>query len=243
MANICPQFTANGARDDVDREKGEDRKRPKNSHQPRDHGRDRSRFRDDKPGPRVEKSGQRPVAVADVDILAAGLRLHRSQFGISERAEKREQSAHHPCQINQLGRAHGLHHFRGHEKNSAADDRAHDHRGGVAHPQVAGEFRTRRRGPRDIMCDIMRDISHVGRWSIREDRQGLRAILAAASQAPGTESSGRIELYRCWFRRHRGLADRFGRQGEFTSSVPMRSFKRSRTPTRRDLALTGTSSD
>ena len=117
--------------EDVGGEKSEDGKRTQNSHQPRDHRRNRSRLGNDKPRPRVEKRGQRSVSVADIDVFAAGLRLHRPELGISERAEKRQYPAHHPRQIYQLGRAHGLHHLGRDKKNSAADDGPDNHRRGV----------------------------------------------------------------------------------------------------------------
>ena len=105
----------------------------------RGHGR---RFRDDEPGPGVEKAAQRTVGVADINIFSARLRLHGAKFGIGERAKKRKQPAHQPRQIHQLRRAHGLHHLGGNQKNSAADDRPHNHGRGVADAQVAGQLGT-----------------------------------------------------------------------------------------------------
>jgi hypothetical protein len=119
---------------------------------------DRSWLGDHEPRPGIEKPGPGPVGVADVDVLSAGLRFHRAQFGVSERAEERKQSADHPRKVDELGRAHGLHHLGGHEKNSAADNRPDNHRGGVAHAQIAREFRTRSSQMRDLMCAL----SHVG---------------------------------------------------------------------------------
>ncbi len=92
--------------------------------------RNRSRLRDEKPCPRVKKSSQGAVTIADVNIFATRLRLHGAQFGVSQCSKERKQSAHQPGQINQLGRAGSLHHLGGNQKDSAADNGAdHDRRG------------------------------------------------------------------------------------------------------------------
>ena len=119
-------------RDNVRGEERKDRERAENANQS---GRDRGyrcRLGDDEPRPGIEKASQGSVSVADINIFAAGLRLHGAQFGVGERAKKRQQPAHQPRQIHQLGGTYRLHHLGGNEKNSAADDCAHDHRGGVA---------------------------------------------------------------------------------------------------------------
>ena len=92
---------------------------------------------DQEPGPGVQKSHQPAVGVADVNIFAARLRLHRAQFGVSHGAEKREKATHDPRQINQLGRSYRLHHLGGNQEDAAADDGAHHHRAGMAHAQLA----------------------------------------------------------------------------------------------------------
>jgi hypothetical protein len=51
----------------------------------------------------VEKSGQRPEGIADVDIFTPGLRLHRAEFGVGGCAEERKQAADQPCQVDELG--------------------------------------------------------------------------------------------------------------------------------------------
>ncbi len=102
----------------------------------------RRRFRDYEPCPAVEKTTQRTVSVAHVNVLAASLRLHGTQLSVGKRTKERQQAAHEPCQINQFGRPHSLHHLGGNKKDSAADDRSHHHGGGVAHAKIAGEFRT-----------------------------------------------------------------------------------------------------
>src|SRR6202020_220171 len=101
---------------------------------------DRAGLSDNEPGPGVEKSGHGAVAVADVDVFSAGLRLHGAEFGVSECTEKREQAAYEPGEIYELRRAYRLHHFRRNKEDTAADDRAHDDGGGLAYPEVAREF-------------------------------------------------------------------------------------------------------
>jgi hypothetical protein len=90
-------------------------------------------FGDDEPRPGIEEAAHRSVGVADVNIFAAGLRLHGSKFGVGERAEKRKKSAHQPCQIDQLGRTDRLHHFSWNQEYPAADDRAYDYSRSVAY--------------------------------------------------------------------------------------------------------------
>ena len=136
---LSPGYGERGG-DDVGREKRKDWKRSQNPHQSGDHGGDRCRLGDHKPSPGIEKAAERAVGIAHIHILSAGLRLHRAKFGISERAKKRQQPAHEPRQIHELGRADRLHHFRGNQKNSAADDGSDDHGGGVADAQVAGKL-------------------------------------------------------------------------------------------------------
>src|SRR5580698_11126043 len=55
------------------REKSKHRKRPENAHQAGGYGGNGCGFRDQEPGPRVEESRQRPVGIANVYVLAAGL--------------------------------------------------------------------------------------------------------------------------------------------------------------------------
>src|ERR1700686_4976925 len=123
-------------------EKSKDRECLEDANQASCDSRDRCRFGDEEPSPGIKKSCQRTVAVAHINILAAGLRFHGSQFGVGERAEKREQPSNQPCQIDQLGRTNGLHHFGGNEKNSAADDGADHNRSRVTHTKIASQLGT-----------------------------------------------------------------------------------------------------
>ncbi len=105
------------------------RERPQDTHETGGKRGDRRRFGDQEPGPGVKKGSQRPVAIANIDVLASSLWFHGAEFGISDCAKERKQTAHQPGQINKLGGAGSLHHFSRHQKNSAADDGAyHDRR-------------------------------------------------------------------------------------------------------------------
>src|SRR5580704_4708618 len=118
------------------------RKRLKDSNQPRRNGRNRRRLGDQKPGPGIQKSSQRPVTTTNINILAARLRLHRPQLRIAKHTEEREQPTHDPCQINQLGRPDRLHHLSRDQKDSAPNDGANDNRARMTYPKIAGEFGT-----------------------------------------------------------------------------------------------------
>ena len=111
----------------MSREERKDWKCTENTNQSGRDGRHRSRLRDDEPSPCVKKSAKRPVRIANINIFAARLRLHRAEFRVSKRAEEREQSAHQPSQIHQLGRAHRLHHLSGNQKDSTPDNGSHNH--------------------------------------------------------------------------------------------------------------------
>jgi hypothetical protein len=142
MATTCPQVTAKGVEITCVGEKRKDRKRSQNPHQPGGDRGDRRGLGDHKPSPGIEKSAQWTVRVADINVFAARLRLHRAQFGVSERAKKRKQPAHQPRQIYELSRAYRLHHLGGNQKNSAADDCSHHHRRRLADAQSANKFGT-----------------------------------------------------------------------------------------------------
>ncbi len=121
----------------------EERERGKGSqdaHESDGEGRDGRGLGDGEPRPGVEKAGQRPVGVANVDIFASGLRLHRAKLGVGDGARQRQHAADDPGEIDQPCRADRLHHLRRHQENAAADDGADDDRAGVAHAQIAREL-------------------------------------------------------------------------------------------------------
>ncbi len=136
----------NGKRpgDEGVREEAENRERPEDADQAGGDGRNRRRLGNEESCPGIEKSGERAVTVANINVFAPGLRLHCPQFSISERAKEREQTTDEPCQIDKFGGADSLHHFGGNQENPAADDGANNDRSGVAYAEIAGEFGARR---------------------------------------------------------------------------------------------------
>src|SRR5581483_1593231 len=119
-------------------------KRSQNTYDTGGHGGNRSRLRDDEPSPRVQKSGERTIGIADIHVFASGVWSHRSKFCISQGAKKRKKAADQPCQEHQAGRADRLHHLCGYKKDSAADDGPNDDGGGRTNTEIANQigFRT-----------------------------------------------------------------------------------------------------
>jgi len=74
----CEEMGTAWAREESIGKKRKDRESLKDPHQARSDRRDRRRLGDQKPGPRIEKSRQRAISVANIHILAARLRLHRA---------------------------------------------------------------------------------------------------------------------------------------------------------------------
>src|ERR1022692_2459126 len=137
------------------REERKDREGFEDPHQASSYRCNRSRFSDQKPGPRIQKSRQRPVRVTNINVLAARLRLHSAQFGISQRTEKREQPSDHPSEIYKSSRPYRLHHLGWNQKNSAPDD-GPDHNGPrMGQPQVARQFRAELA----VLCGFVHSLS------------------------------------------------------------------------------------
>ena len=103
---------------------------------------------DGKPCPHVEKGGRVAIGSAEIDVLAAGVGEHSSEFGVSHGAEEREQAARDPGEIDHSGRAGVAHHFRWDEKDTAADDGADDDGGGLRGAEDAGKVSRRGAGGR-----------------------------------------------------------------------------------------------
>src|SRR5579862_4212557 len=123
------------------REEGKSGKIAENADEAGGDGSERCRFRNEHRRPGIEKSAQWSVSIANINVLAAGLRFHRAQFCVGESAKEGKQSADEPCEINESRRADRLHHLRGNEKNATADDRAHHNRGGMTHAERAWKVR------------------------------------------------------------------------------------------------------
>ncbi len=114
--------------------------RAENTYEAGDDGGNRSWLRDEEVSPAVQESTERTVGVTDVHVLAARLRPHRAQFGITERAKPREQATNNPGEVDQRGGADRLHHLRGNQKDAAADHGSDHDRSCMADFQVAGEL-------------------------------------------------------------------------------------------------------
>src|SRR5581483_1985650 len=168
-----------GGGDQGAREKRKNGEGAENAHQAGGHGRDGGGFGDDEPGPGVKKPGEGAVAVAHVNIFATGLGFHSTEFGIGERAEKRQQAAHDPGEVNEASGTDSLHHLGGNEKDSAADDGA-DHDGSsVADAQVAREFEGR--GAR---CVFSREFRHHISFSVSANIMLARYPVANVTVVP-----------------------------------------------------------
>src|ERR1051326_4299564 len=67
--------------------------------------RDRSRLNDEEESPAVEKSPHRRESFAQIDVLTTGLRHHRRQLAVTERADNSEQTGHNPNDQQPAGRS------------------------------------------------------------------------------------------------------------------------------------------
>ena len=75
--------------------------------------------------PSIQERRQRSERVANVRVQSAGIGVHRTQLGVGQRTEKRQQSADEPHGKRDLEASARLaEHHGGHEKDSRADDRA-----------------------------------------------------------------------------------------------------------------------
>src|ERR1700686_3392627 len=125
------------------REKKKDGKGFKDANQAGGDGRNGSGLGDEKCCPRIEKSRERPVGVANIYVLAARLWLHCAEFRIGKRPEERKQSSNHPGEVYEASRPHRLHHFGWNQKNSAAYDCPDDDGAGMGESEIARQFRAK----------------------------------------------------------------------------------------------------
>ncbi len=100
---------------------------------------DRSRLNDEEQRPAVEKSPQRRIRFAQVNVLAARLRHHRRKFAVGERRGERHESGDDPREREAARRARLPRDVRGDEKNSGADHRADDDHRRIEDAQLANE--------------------------------------------------------------------------------------------------------
>ena len=102
-------------------------------------GGNRARESRDEGRPAGEKRGQRPEGLAQVDVLAAGLRPKRGQLGIGHGARKGDGAAEQPDRHHRPRIAHQPRDDRRREEDAAADDVADDDGGRVERTQAAFE--------------------------------------------------------------------------------------------------------
>ena len=102
--------------------------------------RDRSGSGDDEAHPSEEKRRQLAVGLAKVDVLAAGVRQHRAELRIAQRAGEREQAGGDPGRQHEQRRAGILRHDRRLDEDAGADHRADDQRRRIRERQAANEL-------------------------------------------------------------------------------------------------------
>jgi len=88
-------------------------------------------------GPAAQERHQRPVGLAQEDVLAAACREHGSQLRKGEGAREREQAREQPHADNACGRAHISSHEAGGEENTGADHHPDHERSCVKKPEPA----------------------------------------------------------------------------------------------------------
>ena len=166
------------------------RESPENAHDSRGDGRNRCRLGNREPGPGIQEAGQWSVGVADVDVLAAGLRLHRAQLGVGDRPRHRQDAADNPRQVHQLGRADRLHHLGRNQEDAAADDGAHHNRACLAHAQFAQQG-----GGLGIcvsqLCHLPCGAERTSDWTINDGAiVGSRHLARVVPSSPSPRNSG-----------------------------------------------------
>ena len=94
---------------------------------------------DPEAGPAVEESGEIAVGLAQVDVFAASLGEHGTQFGVAQRAGQRQQPRQHPGQQHPGRRAYVLRHDGALQEHAGADHGAHHDGGGIDETQAADQ--------------------------------------------------------------------------------------------------------
>ena len=79
------------------------------------------------------------VGIAQVGVLAAGLRPQRGELRVSERAEERDDAAGDPGQEDEGGGVDMPRDDVRVDEDAGADDAAHDEHGGVEGTEAAGQ--------------------------------------------------------------------------------------------------------
>ncbi len=97
--------------------------------------RDGSRLHHQKQRPAVEEAPHRPERLAQINILAAGVRHHGRQFAVGERARDGQESGHQPCAHQQRGRIDLAGDIGRDNEDAGADHRTHHQHGGAGQPE------------------------------------------------------------------------------------------------------------
>ena len=91
---------------------------------------------DEEDGPAVEEADQRAERLAQKDVLPAGLRHHRAQLAVGQRAEQSQRATDEPQPEVDAGRGDEPSHDRRRDEDARADHRAHDQRRGTEHSEA-----------------------------------------------------------------------------------------------------------
>ncbi len=102
-------------------------------------GGDGSGLHDQEQRPAVEKAPERAERLAQVNVLAAGVRHHRRQFAIGQRASDGEKSGEHPGADQQRRRVDQARNVGGDDEDARADHGAHHQRGRADRAQALYE--------------------------------------------------------------------------------------------------------
>ena len=89
----------------------------------------RARLNHEKQSPAVEKTPERPERLAQIDVLSAGSRHHRSQFAVGERRGNGEKTGNEPGANEQRRRGDLARDLGGHNEDARADHGAHHQHG------------------------------------------------------------------------------------------------------------------
>ena len=97
---------------------------------------DRSRIDDEEKYPAGDEGGQRTIRLAHINIRSAGMRQHRAELRVGERAEERNQSGRHPNGQNRRDRGDLLGDGGGNHEDRASDHRPNDGCRGVEQAEL-----------------------------------------------------------------------------------------------------------
>ena len=107
---------------------------------------------DDEQGPAVEEAPEASEGLAQVDVLAAGVRHGGGEFSIAERGDDGEGRADEPAEDQQAGGFHLARDIGADDEDAGADHRAHDERGGGGEAEAFDETGLCACGHRGFSC-------------------------------------------------------------------------------------------